>query len=78
MPTYTFRHKETKETSEEFMSITSKDDYLKSHPELTQVIGSPAIVDSIRVGVNAKPESGFRDLLKDMKKKHRRARINTF
>ena len=80
MPTYRFLNNETNEEYEEFMSISSLETYLNENPKLTQLVnGAPMISSSSGM---AKPDSGFRDLLKDMKKKHSggltRSTINTF
>jgi hypothetical protein len=80
MPTYTFRNNETGEEFDDFMSMSSLDEYLKTNPHLTTVInGAPALVSGRAMG---KPDNGFRDLLKDMKKTHSkgisRSSINTF
>ena len=80
MPTYTFRNMNTGEEFDDFMSMSSLDEYLKTNPHLTTVInGAPALVSGRGMG---KPDNGFRDLLKDMKKTHSkgisRSSINTF
>ncbi|QMP83844.1 MAG: hypothetical protein [Caudoviricetes sp.] len=80
MPTYKFANNETGEEFEEFMTISALDEYLKENPTLTQLVnGAPMISSGRGVG---KPDQGFRDLLKDMKKKHSkgisRSTINTF
>lgn len=79
MPTYRFVN-EKGEEFEEFMSISALDNYLKENPNLTQLVnGAPMISSGRGMG---KPDQGFRDLLKDMKKKHSggftRSTINTF
>lgn len=79
MPTYRFVN-EKGEEFEEFMSISALDNYLKENPNLTQLVnGAPMISSGRGIG---KPDQGFRDLLKDMKKKHSggftRSTINTF
>jgi hypothetical protein len=80
MPTYRFSNSETKEEYEEFMSISSLETYLKENPNVTQLVNGAPMISSGR-GMS-KPDSGFRDLLKDMKKKHSggltRSTINTF
>lgn len=78
MPTYNFRNKETGEEWEAFISISEREELLKD-PNIEQVhLGSAQIVS----GVRGKPDSAFRDLLKDMKKKHSgiitKSTINTF
>jgi len=79
MPTYNFLNKKTNEEFSEFMSISSVDDYLKENPHLEQLLtGSPMIVS----GVPQKPDNGFRDLLKSIKRSNQRgvsrSTINTF
>ena len=68
MPTYRFLNNENGEEFEEFMTISALDDYLKNNPHLTQLINGAPMIHSGR-GMK-KPDNGFRDLLKDMKKKH--------
>jgi predicted nucleic acid-binding Zn ribbon protein len=80
MPTYGFRDNNTGTEFTEFMTISALDDYLKTNPHLTQLVnGAPMIASGRGMG---KPDNGFRDLLKDMKKKHSkgitRSTINTF
>jgi len=80
MPTYKFINNETGEEFEDFMSISTLDVYLKENPNITQLVnGAPMIASGRGMG---KPDQGFRDLLKDMKKKHSggftRSTINTF
>lgn len=81
MPSYTFINKDTGEETTEFMSISDLDDFLKSNKHLEQVIGAPAIGDSVRLGLK-KPDNAFRDHLKEIKKKHSRgftkSTVNTF
>jgi hypothetical protein len=79
MPTYNFLNKETNEEFSEFMSISAVDDYLKENPHIEQLVnGSPMIVS----GVPQKPDNGFRDLLKSIKKSNdkgfQRSSVNTF
>jgi hypothetical protein len=80
MPTYRFLNNDSGEEYEEFMSISALDVYLKENPHLTQLVNGAPLIGSGR-GMG-KPEQGFRDLLKDMKKKHSqgitRSTINTF
>lgn len=79
MPTYSFLNNKTGEEFTEFMSISELDNFLKENPDIVQLVnGAPMLVS----GVNHKPDQGFRDLLKDIKKKHSggftRSTINTF
>ena len=80
MPTYKFLNNETGEEHEEFMKISELDTYLEENPNLTQLVnGAPMITSGRGMG---KPENGFRDLLKDIKKRNQkgitRSTINTF
>lgn len=82
MPTYLFQNNTTGETWEEFMTISQADEYLKTNPHIERLVnGAPMIVGSA-MGGKTKPDDGFRDLLKDMKKKHSKgftkSSINTF
>lgn len=80
MPTYKFLNTTTGKEFEDFMSISALDQFLSENPNVVQLInGAPAISSGRGMG---KPDSGFRDLLKEMKKKNSkgitRSTINTF
>lgn len=80
MPTYRFLNNDTNEEFEDFMSISALEVFLAENPNITQLVnGAPMISSGRGMG---KPEQGFRDLLKDIKKKHSkgitRSTINTF
>jgi hypothetical protein len=80
MPTYKFLNTQTNEEFDEFMSISALEGYLRDNPHFTQLVnGAPMIGSGRGMG---KPDNGFRDLLKDMKKKHSKgitkSTINTF
>lgn len=82
MPTYLFLNTETNEEFEEFMSISERDPYLEANKHIVQLVnGAPAIGDVVRLGLK-KPDSAFRDILKNAKKEHSRgitqSNINTF
>ena len=82
MPTYLFKNLNTDEEIELFLSITEREEYLANNPHMVQMLnGSPAIGDSIRLGLR-KPDSAFRDRLKEIKKHHSRgltdSTVNTF
>jgi len=80
LPTYRFLNNETGEEYENFMSISELDAYLQENSHITQLVNGAPMIASGR-GMS-KPDQGFRDLLKDMKKKHSkgitRSTINTF
>jgi hypothetical protein len=77
MPKYTFENTETGEVYEDFMSISAMETLLAENPHIKQIIGAPLIVTGVASGRN-KPDSGFRDILKTIKKRHPRSTVNTF
>ena len=80
MPTYKFLDNVTGEEHLDFMSISALDEYLTTNPHITQLVNGAPLISSGR-GMG-KPENGFRDLLKDIKKRNQRgisrSNINTF
>ena len=78
MPTYNFRHRETGEITEKFLSISLREEYLKDNPQLESVLlGAPSIGDPIRLGIR-KPDNGFREVLSKAKEAHPLGNVNTF
>jgi hypothetical protein len=82
MPSYTFLNTESGEVFTTIMSIAEREDYLKANPHIQQqLISAPALGDSIRLGLK-KPDNGFRDRLKEIKKHHSKgitkSTVNTF
>lgn len=80
MPTYKFLNTKTKEEFTDFMSISALEGFLKENPHFTQLVhGCPAIVSGRGMG---KPDNGFRDVLKEIKKKNSKglskSTVNTF
>ena len=63
------------------MSMAEREEYLKANPHIQQQLAAPALGDPIRLGLR-KPDNGFRDRLKEIKKQHSRgltrSSINTF
>jgi len=79
MPSYLFLNNDTGEEYEDFMTMSACETFLEENPHITQLVhGAPMIVS----GVSRKPEAGFRDLLKDIKKRNQkgisRSTVNTF
>jgi len=75
MPTYKFFDKTRKKEFTVDMSISERDKYLKENPHIEQLVfGAPMI--GYRIGSH-KIDSGFRDVLKEVKKKHRGSTIDT-
>lgn len=84
MPSYTYRDERGVEWTE-FSSISEHMEFLKNNPGVEQVLQPTPLLDPVGLsikGVKNKPDSGFRDLLKDMKKTHSqgfsKSKINTF
>ena len=77
MPTYTFENTQTSEIYEDFLTISSMETLLAENPHIRQIPGTPSIVSGVSAG-NNKPDSGFRDILKTIKKRHPKSNINTF
>lgn len=76
MPVYTFRNIETQEITEVILKIAELDEYKQNNPHLEKVIlNAPGCCDPVTAGVR-KPAEGFRDLLKNMKKKNYGSNIN--
>lgn len=80
MPTYRFLNEDTGEVYEEFMRISELEDYLENNKNIKQLLNGAPALSSGRG--NTKPDEGFRDLLREMKKKNSkgftRSTINTF
>jgi hypothetical protein len=65
MPTYTFKHKETGEILEQFMTISDRTSFLETHPEYEQVIlAAPALGDPAALGY-LKPPTDFMKYVRD-------------
>lgn len=82
MPSYTFINNETGETFTTIMSMTEREEYLANNPNVQQqIVSAPALGDSIRLGLR-KPDNGFRDRLREIKKAHSKgftkSTVNTF
>ena len=82
MPSYTFKNLNSGEEFTAIMSMNEREEFVANNPHMQQVFHSaPAVGDSIRLGLK-KPDSGFRDRLKEIKKAHSRgltrSTINTF
>ncbi len=68
MASYTFYDTKTKKEFDIHMPISELDDYKAQNPHLEQRIKTaPSIADPTRMGLR-KPDAGFRDVLKRIKK----------
>jgi hypothetical protein len=77
MPTYTFLNSDTGEEFDIVLRIAELDDYKRDHPQLSLVHRSAPRIN--RDSGKQKPDEGFRDVLKSIKKASGRGNhINTF
>ena len=80
MPTYRFLNNDTGEEFQDFMSISALNVYLEENKNITQLVNGAPLIHSGR-GLQ-KPDSGFRDLLKNIKNGNSKgisgSNINTF
>jgi hypothetical protein len=77
VPTYTFRRKSTGDEWTETMKIAEMEEMLAADPDVQYVPGGFAYCDSWLVGVT-KPSDGFRDVLKDIKRRNPGSTIKTY
>jgi hypothetical protein len=79
MANYTFLDTQTDKEFDIDMPISELDAYKAQNPHLEQIISrAPAIADPSRLGLR-KPDGGFRDVLKRIKKASGRSnKINTW
>lgn len=77
MPVYTFRNKKTGEIWDDMMSISESEKYLSENPDIEKdITGSfPAMHSGIGLGLR-KPDEGFKDVLSNIKKNNKGAKIN--
>lgn len=77
MPTYLFKNTKTGEVVEHVIKIAQYDSFVETNPDLERYYDAAHISSLIR-GINMKPDAGFREVLKNIKSKHRRSTINDF
>lgn len=73
MPTYNFRNKKTGEITEEFMSISAKEIFLKKNKHLESYIESAPSFNYSSAGfrsVSEKTDNGFKEVLAKIADKH--------
>jgi len=83
VPNYLFRDNNTGEEWKESMGISAADKYLEENPHIERLVnGFPGMSSGVMNGAKSKPEEGFRDVLREIKKKSQqgisRSTINTF
>lgn len=75
MPTYDFKNLNTNEIETFTMKISELDSFKENNPHLERhITGAPGLSDPVRLGL-VKPSTGFRELLKDIKKRNRGSNI---
>jgi len=77
MPTYTFIDRVTGKSTTTLMSISEMEAYLSDNPNSSLKPAAPLIVTGVSSGRN-KPDDSFRDILRNIKRRHRGSTINTF
>lgn len=78
MANYTFINTKTNREEDLSMPISELDEFKARNPHMQQIIKTaPALADPTRMGLK-KPDAGFRDVLKKVKKAHRGSTVNTW
>lgn len=75
MPKYTFLNTDNGELLELTMTISDRDEFVQTHPNMVQQINKMNIGDPMRLGVT-KPSEGWRDILRNIKSHHPRGDVN--
>ena len=70
MPTYRFRNMNTGEEFDEFMSMSEREKYLKTHPTIAQVPVPVAFVGDHIMGVGPKNDEGFKERMSQIASAH--------
>jgi hypothetical protein len=80
MPNYSFRNVVDGTEYELDLTMSEREQYLKDNKDtVIQIIArAPSLGDSVKLGIR-KPDQGFRDVLREIKKAHPRGGgVNTF
>ncbi len=79
MPIYVYHNEKTGELEEHSHRISEMDSFLEENPHLTRKITTVGFTRNSGIGTANKPDSGFRDVLKSIKKASGKDNsINTF
>tara|TARA_R110001592_G_scaffold348706_1_gene643080 strand:+ start:39 stop:359 length:321 start_codon:yes stop_codon:yes gene_type:complete len=70
MPTYKFRDMNTGKEFEEFMSMSERENYLKTHPTIAQLPVAVAFVGDHIMGVGPKNDEGFKERMSQIASAH--------
>lgn len=74
MPSYTFRNTETGEEFDDFLTISNREKFLEENPHIIQLVSPIRLV----AGHATKPDDGFRDILREIKKANKNSTVETF
>jgi len=75
MPTYVFLNKNTNQIEEVTLKMSEYDQFKQDNPHLERYFDEiPGVMDPVRAGVK-RPASGFKELLSNIKSKHRGSTI---
>ena len=77
MPNYTFYDTNEKKEIVLSMRMSELDTFIETNPHLQQIFTATPLADPTRLGLK-KPDGGFRDVLKKVKKAHPRGVVNTW
>lgn len=79
MPNYSFRNMDDGVEFSLDLTMKEREDYLENNKNIQQIFTkAPSLGDPVRLGIR-KPEQGFRDVLREIKKSHPRGGgINIF
>ena len=76
MPTYRFKNNDTNEEFESFMSISSREVYLKDNPHLSTM---PVLTNIVyETGTNLKVDDGFREVMSKIKDTYKVNNIKSY
>lgn len=73
MPLYSFLNTETGEEFESFMSISAREEYLKTNPTIHAVMTAAAIVSG--VSLTGKVPDGFKEVLSKISESHKSSEV---
>lgn len=74
MPLYTIKDIKTGHQEDVMMTYSELERFLKTHPNKSHVMTAPRIVSG--VAGQRRPDEGFRDILRNIKKNNRRSTMN--
>jgi hypothetical protein len=73
VPLYSFLNTETGEEFESFMSMSAREEYLKTNPTIQSVVTSAAIVSG--VSITGKVPDGFKEVLSKISESHKSSEV---